>query len=373
MKRETTLVTVTVLALAALGVLMVYSASAVNPRFSGYVYRQIIFVAAGFAAFLFASRFDYHHFMDKGILRALVLGTLALLVLVLIPGIGKEVDGGQRWINLGFVGFQPSEIAKFTLIVLLAVRLTRDREHVHKFFRGFLPPMFITALFAGLVVAERDLGVPLMMVGVTFIMVFAAGARWRYILIGVAPAAAAATALIVMFPHRVIRLVAFVDPWSYRQSWGWQLIQSYSAFARGGVAGVGPGAGEQKLGYLPAPHTDFIFAVVGEELGLLGTLTVVLLFIAFLYGGTRIAMGARDRFGSLLAVGIVGIIVLQACFIMAVNTGLLPTKGIPLPFISYGGTSLTVLLGMVGVLVNVGAQGFEKAPWRKPIPATATS
>jgi cell division protein FtsW len=363
------MVTATVLALAALGVVMVYSASAINPRFDSYVYRQIFFVVAGLGAFLFASRFDYHHFTDKGILRALVLGTLALLVLVLVPGVGKEVDGGQRWINLGFVRFQPSEIAKFTLILLLAVQLTRNRAHAHKFWRGFLPPMLITAVFAGLVVAERDLGVPMMMVGVTFIMLVAAGARWRYILLGLVPAGAAATALIVMFPHRVIRFIAFIDPWSYRQSWGWQLIQSYSAFARGGVAGVGPGAGEQKLGYLPAPHTDFIFAVVGEELGLLGTLSVVLLFVAFLYGGTRIAMNAQDQFGSLLAIGIVGIIVLQACFIMAVNTGLLPTKGIPLPFISYGGTSLTVLLGMVGVLVNIGAQGYETVPRRKPVPA----
>lgn len=371
MKREATMVTVTVLALAALGVLMVYSASAINPNFSGYVYRQLVFLCAGFAAFLFASRFDYHHFMDTGIHRLLTLGALGLLVIVLIPGVGKEVDGGQRWISLGFVGFQPSEIAKFALIVLLAVRLTRDRAHVQKFWRGFLPPMFITGLFAGLVVAERDLGVPMMMVGVMFIMMLAAGVRWRYILLGLAPAAAAATALIIMFPHRVIRFIAFIDPWSYRQSWGWQLIQSYSAFARGGVAGVGPGAGEQKLGYLPAPHTDFIFSVIGEELGLLGTLTVVLLFMAFCYAGIRIAMNAQDGFGSLLAVGIVGIIALQAGFIMAVNTGLLPTKGLPLPFISYGGTSLMVMLGMVGVLVNIGAQGYEAASRRKSFPVPA--
>ncbi|MBI2432126.1 MAG: putative lipid II flippase FtsW [Candidatus Hydrogenedentes bacterium] len=369
MKRETTLITVTVLALVLVGLLMVYSASAVNPKLVGYPNRQLFFAIAGVAAFLFCSRFDYHHFADGPIFRGIVLASIGLLLLVLVPGVGKEVDGGQRWIDLGFFSFQPSELAKFALILLLAVKLTQNREHVRKFWRGFLPPMLIACLFAGLVVAERDLGVPLMMMGVAFIMLCAAGVRWRYLLLSLIPAGTAAAALVVFFPHRVIRFIAFVDPWAYRQSWGWQLIQAYGAFARGGVTGVGPGAGEQKLGYLPAPHTDFIFSVIGEELGLIGTMAVVLLFIALLYGGTRTAMNARDHFGSLLAVGIAGLIVLQAAFIMAVNTGMLPTKGITLPFISYGGSSLMVLLGLMGILVNIGVQGIEPEKRRKLVPA----
>ncbi len=365
MKDETTLLIIVVLALSLIGILMVYSASAVQGDERGLLIRQLFYVGAGGLLMFGAARFDYHHLMDKNVFRGMLLFALATLFLVMIPGVGIEVDGARRWLGIrGISRFQPSEFAKFMLVLWLAAKFTQNREHVREFFRGFVPPVAMTCLFAGLVFAERDLGIPAMMFAVAGIMMFIAGVRWQYLAISIVPATAGVAALIVLFPHRMRRLLAFVNPWDYRDDAGWQLIQAYSAFARGGVLGHGVGAGEQKLGYLPAAHTDFIFPVVGEELGLMGTLAVVALFCVFAWATFRIAKHAPDRFGGLLASGISCLITFQATFIMAVTTGLLPTKGLPLPFISYGGTSLAASLGMVGVLVNIGIQAHAPEPKR---------
>ena len=368
MKRETTLLISSVLALVLVGVLMVYSASSVRADAESRLERQLVYVAIGLTVMFFAARFDYHRLRDRPIFRGVVLLSLALLGLVLLPGAGVLVDGAQRWVRIGGFQFQPSEVAKFALILLLAVKLTDNRQHIHRLFRGFIPPMLISALFAGLVLAERDLGVPVMMFGVAFVMLCAAGVRWGYLLASFVPACAAVLFLVLAYPHRLERLLAFLNPWDYRKTAGWQLIQSLSAFARGSLTGLGAGAGEQKLGYLPAADTDFIFAVVGEELGLAGTLCVTGLFAALAVAGYRIAMNAEDQFGSLLATGIVALIAGQATFIMAVTTGLLPTKGLPLPFVSYGGTALIVFLGLAGILVNIGVQAHEQQPERKLMP-----
>lgn len=369
MRKETTSVIVITLALMLIGALMVYSTSALNAKLDGLLARHLIYVAVGLCALFVASRFDYHRFRDPMIYRGLLLGTLGLLVLVLVLGV--EVDGGRRWLRIGPFQFQPSEFAKFTLIVFLAVKLTQNREHVKEFWRGFVPPICYAGVFAGLVLAERDLGVPVVMMAVTFIMLCIAGVRWRYLVISAVPALAAVGAAVVLAPHRMQRLTAFLDPWPHRSGASFQLIQSLAAFAQGSVWGRGAGASEQKLYYLPAAHTDFVFAVVGEELGLVGTVTVVLLFGLFLHNAFRIASFAHDQFGAMLATGIASLILFQASFIMAVTTGLLPTKGLPLPFISYGGTALIVMLGLVGVLVNVGVQAHAPAPLRKPHPALA--
>ena len=360
MPRETTMVFSVVMALVLLGILMVFSTSELSPVTGSLLDRQLRFVLIGFAAMLFASRFNYHHFADKLVYRSMFFFTLLLLVLVLIPGVGTKVDGAQRWL----FGFQPSELAKFTLVTLLAVKLTSNREHVKKLFRGFLPPMLTASFFAGLVLLERDLGVPVVMMGVAAIMACVAGVRWIYLGASVVPLAGAVTSLIIFWPHRAVRILAFLRPWDHREDAGWQLIQSMSAFAQGALLGRGAGASEQKLGYLPAAHTDFIFAVVGEELGLVGTLTLVLLFGLLLYAACRIAMNAPDLFGCLMATGIAGLIGVQATFIMMVTTGLLPTKGLPLPFISYGGTSLIMFMTMAGVLANIGLQA--QAPEEEP-------
>ena len=281
---------------------------------------------------------------------------------MLIPGIGVKVDGARRWIHIGGFRFQPSEFAKFALILLLAVKLTEQREYAKRVFRGFLPPVAIACVFAGLVLAERDLGIPAMIMGTAGIMMFLGGVRWQFLALSVAPGVAGLAALIYFAPHRLRRLLAFINPWDYRDDAGWQLIQSFAAFAHGSFWGRGVGAGEQKCGYLPAAHTDFIFPVIGEELGLVGTLAVVGLFALLAWVAYRIAANAADHFGGMLAAGITTMFTLQALFIMMVTTGLLPTKGLPLPFISYGGTALLMQLTMVGILINVGLQSRVQEP-----------
>lgn len=371
MKQSTITVMSIVLALTAIGTLMVYSAGVFAPKDPYVVRKQFIYVTAGLAAFLFLVRFDYRHFMDPVIFRGIVAAALFFLLFVL--KYGREVDGGQRWIRLGFLGFQPAEFAKFALVLLLAVKLTHAREHTQKFFRGFLPPLVITGLFAGLVVAERDIGIPFMMFITAFVMIFVAGADLRHIAICAVPVIGLGVAAILAAPHRLARMAAFVDPFQDRRDTGWQLIQSLSAFAQGGILGRGAGGSEQKLGYLPAAHTDFIFPVIGEEFGLWGTCLVVALFVILTTTMFRIAMGARDLFGSLLVTGIASLTGFQAAFIIAVTTGLLPTKGLPLPFISYGGTALLMYLGMAGIAVNVGLQSIGTAPQRRITAPSAPS
>lgn len=359
MKRETTTVITLVLALTLAGTLMVFSAKGYEDDAAAWITRQLAALGIGLVAMMIAARFDYHRLKDGFIFRGIVLGTIGLLVLVL--ALGTEVNGAQRWIRIPGMQLQPSELAKFALILLLAVKLTDNRDKLKKFFSGFVPPAFIALFFAGLVLAERDLGVPVLMVGVAGIMMAVAGVSMRYLLMSCAPLGAAVVALILTSPHRVERLLAFRNPWHDPLDTGFNLIQSYSAFAQGGLWGKGAGASEQKLGYLFASHTDFVFALLGEEFGLVGTLVVLLLFGGLLYAGYRIAVNAQDMFGAMLATGIVALISMQAAIIMGVTTGLLPTKGLPLPYVSYGGTALIVFLGLAGVLANIGMQGKEPA------------
>jgi cell division protein FtsW len=356
MKRETTVLTMSVLILAGLGALMVYSVTAVSPRLDGVFTKHMLYLALGVLLFMVLSHMDYHVLGSRLVFRTVVFGAIGLLFLVLVPGIGAKIDGARRWIRFFGLGFQPSEFARFALVVLLAVKLTRNRASITRFWSGLVPPFVIAAIFAGLVAAERDVGIPAMMMVTAFVMVYVAGARKIYLTGMAGLGVGALVAAIVLFPHRIARITAYLDPWAYRQKSGWQLIQSLSAFAQGGLWGRGAGAGEQKLGYLPAAHTDFIFSTVGEEFGLVGTILVVLVFVAFTWAALRVALNAVDLFGSLLAAGMCTMISFQAAFIMAVTLGMLPTKGLPLPFVSYGGTALISFLMMAGVLVNVGGQ-----------------
>jgi cell division protein FtsW len=369
MKQPTTVVWTVVLALVLMGVLMVYSASALNRDSQDLLKREIISAVFGIVALFVAARFDYHRLGDRGVLLGLTLLSVGLLAAVLVPGIGVKVDGARRWIRILGFSFQPSELGKFTMVVLLTVWMTHFRETMGSFFAGFVIPGMMAGFFALAVLAERDLGVPFMMVGTAAMMMYIAGTRRIYLYLSGAPVIGVGVALVVLFPHRLSRLLAFVNPWDYRNKSGWQLIQSLSAFARGSVLGSGMGAGEQKLGYLPAAHTDFIFPVVGEELGLVGTLTLVVLFAALGYAAYRIAVSAQDRFGMLLAAGIGVLITFQAAFIMLVTTGMLPTKGLPLPFISYGGTALIVYMGMMGVMINIGMQSMQRDTRRGRTPS----
>lgn len=362
MRRESIVLLSIVLALVLVGIFMVYSASAVDAHSLDRLKRQLVYVGVGLAALFAMAHFDYHRLGDPLLFRAVVLFALALLVLVLVPGIGVVRGGAQRWIEVLGFRFQPSEFAKFAVILLLAVKLSSNQEHIRDFGKGFLPPALIAGLFALLILVERDLGGPVMIAAVAFGMLFMAGARLRHLLPSILLAAGAVVVLSVTSPYRHRRLTAFLDPWGHSDNEAYQLIQSMAAFARGAIWGQGPGAGEQKLFYLPEAHTDFIFAVLAEEMGLVGTLTLVGLFVALLVVALRIALSAPDLFGTLLAGGIVCLVGVQAAGNMAVTTGLLPTKGLPLPFISWGGSSLIVFMGLMGILLSVGLRAGE-AEW----------
>ncbi|MCC6488600.1 MAG: putative lipid II flippase FtsW [Candidatus Hydrogenedentes bacterium] len=366
MKRETIFAFNIVMGLVLIGLLMVYSASAVRTYSAGSVghpagipllWKQLIYIGIGMACLIVMARFDYHHLRNRALLWPLFLVTLAVLVAVLY--LGDERRGGQRWIEvLGFT-FQPSELGKMTLVIFLAAKLSENQQYMHRFWRGFVPPLLLTGLVAGLVLLERDLGTPVVMMAVAMLMIVMAGGRFAHVLPTCLPAAVVVYKLIEGSGYRSERIDAWLDPWKYRSDKGLQLIESLAGFARGGFWGQGLGAGEQKLRYLPDAHSDFIFAVWAEEMGLLGSLGLVALFLLFLIVAVRIAVCARDLFGAILASGIVALIGIQACFNMAVTTGLLPTKGLALPFISAGGSALIVNLTLVGILLNIGAQAVE--------------
>lgn len=369
MRRESMAVLTIVLTLVLIGVFVVYSAGAVEAGSSNRLMRQLVYVGLGLIIFFVAAHFDYHRLRDPLIFQGIIVLSLLLLMAVLVPGIGAVRGGARRWIEIGGFSFQPSELGKFGLILLLAAKLSDNQEHIKSFARGFLPPAVITGVFAGLILLEKDLGGPVILGAVAYLMLCIAGVRWLYLAPSLFLGALGVYLLSIASPHRVERLMAFRDPWSYRDDKAYQLIQSMAAFAHGAVWGKGPGAGEQKLYYLPEAHTDFIFAVWAEEMGLIGTLALALLFLALLAVSLRIALNAPDLFGTLLAAGIVSLVALQAGINMAVTTGLLPTKGLPLPFISWGGSSLLVFMGLMGIVVNIGLHAGGPKRARKFIPA----
>ncbi len=373
MRRESTLLLTVVFALVMIGVVMIYSASAAYAFAGDRLIRHLIYVAIGLVAFFLAVQFDYRRLAQPFLFRFLVVLSLTLLVAVLIPGIGVARGGAQRWIEIRGFTFQPSELAKFALLVLLAVKLSENQSQLKEFKRGYLPCVLIILTFAALILAERDLGTPVVLCAAAFFMLLMAGAPLRYLVPSVAPAGLAVYLLVITSEYRKKRMMTFLDPWEDGNGGlgdGFQLIQSMNAFVKGAVWGLGPGAGEQKLNYLPASETDFIFAVWGEETGLIGSLVLIGLFMLLLFLSLRIALNAPDLFGTLLAAGVASLISFQAALNMAVATGLLPTKGLPLPFISLGGTSLVVFMGMMGIVINIGAQ--SEAPRRRSVgPATA--
>jgi len=350
-----------VTALLCMGIIAIYSVSSVyEGSEQDCIAGHIVSIGAGLCVLLLASRVNYHVLAHPFIFRALPILTLFLLVYVLM--FGPEINGARRWIRVLGNQFQPSELAKITVVVFLSIKLAQNQAHIKEFMRGFVPPLIITGLFSSLILMEPDLGVPAVIVCTTFAMMFMAGVNTRYLLASAVPVLAALAVLIVVYPHRIRRIIAWLDPWEDRLDKGFHLIQSLAAFARGGIWGVGPGAGEQKLLYLNAAHTDFVFAVWAEETGLVGTLLMVGVFFVILIMGIRIAMCAPDLMGSLLATGVVSLITCQALVNICVTTGMLPTKGLPLPFVSNGGTAMVVFLGLVGILLNIARQCVEPPP-----------
>ena len=347
-----------VLALLAFSIVMVYSSSSVvaltvydDPAY--FMKRQVLWALVGLAVLAAALFTDHRVFADQRALIGLVVITVILLALTLVPGIGRTINGAQRWIKLGGLTFQPSELAKFVIVVYVSYALAKKGERIRDFANGLLPPLIMTCVFMVLVVLQPDFGAAMTIGSVAVILLFAGGARVLH-LGGIAALAVPFVVLAVArSPYRLRRIFSFLDPWADPQGAGHQIIQSFLAFGSGGVFGRGLGEGRQKLLFLPERHSDFIYAVIGEELGLVGALGVLLLFFLILVRGVRIARTAGEPFSRFLALGITVIICLQGLMNMAVVSGLVPTKGIALPLVSYGGSSLVVTLGAVGVLLNI--------------------
>lgn len=365
MRRETLFVLNIAMILVCIGLVMSYSAGIGRPQSGGqlsdplnYLVSHAKYAAIGLVLMLVAARVDYRIWQARPVFWPLAAVSLAALVLVLL--FADEVRGAQRWLSVGGFSFQPSELAKLTLIIALAIKLSENQDHVRKFWRGFVPAIVITSVFAGLVVLEEDLGTPVVMGMVAIAMIFMAGGKlWHIGLVSI-PALAGVVAAIRTSPERMERIASFLDPWKYRSEGAWQLIESMAGFVRGGMWGQGLGAGEQKLYWLKDAHSDFVFSVWGEEMGLAGTLAVVLLFGMFVIAALRIAVCARDLFGTMLASGAATLITAQAAANMGVATGMLPTKGLGLPFISAGGSSLIINMVLVGILLSVGSRAVER-------------
>jgi cell division protein FtsW len=348
---------VAVIGLVAAGVVMVYSASSVRAYFSSddpstYGIQQLIWACLGLGAMLVASRLDFRWLRYLAIPAYLL--TMVLLVAVLVPGIGTQVAGSRRWIVLpGIGGFQPAELAKLAIILYLAHWLDRRGRAAGTFWSGLVPFALLVAPGFLLIAVEPDLGTAGVFVVAALAVFFMAGANLFYLGSIAGAAIAAAGVMIASTPYQLQRVEGFLDPFRDPLHTGYNAVQALMALALGGVTGLGLGASRQKFMYLPAPSTDFIFAIIGEEWGLIGTLVVVGLFLVIAYQGYKIAIHAPDTFSGLIACGITTWLVVQAFVNMAVVTALAPVTGIPLPFISYGGSALTINLVAVGIMLSI--------------------
>jgi len=346
--------------MVGLGIIMIYSASSIfaAERFNDNAYffkKQAIFGVFGIICMLLVMKIPYSFF--NKIAYPLWFACLSLLIILLIPGIGTKVGGAVRWLRLGPLSFQPSEMAKLAVIILLASSLSKkDPSKIKTFSIGVLPHLIFVLPVCFLIILQPDFGTSVIILSVFFTILFAAGVPFRYLSLMGIIAGSAGTLLIICKGYRFARLLTFLNPWEHSTGSGFQIVQSFLAFGSGGLWGTGLGRGTQKLFYLPEPHTDFILSVIGEELGFVGVITVATLMLILIVCGINIAMHARDMFGTYLAVGITSLIGLQATINMCVVMGLLPTKGIPLPFISYGGTSLLLNLTSVGILLSISRQ-----------------
>jgi len=343
------------LALSMFGVVMVYSASAMiamreNSNQYSYVGKQVVFMLIGVVVMLAVSQIHYRWLQNEWV----VLGFLTLTIILLLAVFAfPPVNGARRWIKFAGYTFQPSEMAKLALSFFLAFFLTRNEKKIGQFRETILPCLIIFGVLAGIILAQKDLGTVVVMSAIFTVVYFAAGARLLHITLVAGALVLVGIVAVIIEPYRVARLVAYLDPWSDTSGVAYQLRQSLMAVGSGGLFGEGFAQGQQKLFYLPFPYSDFIFAVVAEELGLVGALVLVAAFGVLLWRGARAALMAPDRFGKLLGIGIITGIIVQAFFNISVVLGILPTKGIPLPFISYGGSSILMTLLSIGILLNI--------------------
>jgi cell division protein FtsW len=343
------------LLLVCTGVVMVYSASAVMAmeRFQSpylFLVKQLAWAMMGLALLPIVMRIDYRNYRQPLVIwTALGVAGLALVAVLF----GPRVNGATRWLGVGPLGVQPSELAKIAVIIFMAALLERRMERIDDVGYSLLPIAVVLGAVVGLVLAEPDLGTAVCIVMIAAVMVFTAGISYRYVIGLLLAALPAAYFLIMTSDYRRRRVMAFLDPWADPLGDGWQMIQSMIAIGTGGMFGRGLMGGVQKLFYLPEPHNDFIYSVIGEELGLVGTSLILLCFAVITWRGLRTAVRAPDRFGAFLAIGLTTMVTFQALFNISVVLGMLPPKGIPLPFVSAGGSSLLINLVGIGILLNV--------------------
>lgn len=316
-----------------------------------FLKRHTMFFGMALIVMFASMSFDYRKLRQYA--KPMLAVTILLLILVLIPGLGKASWGARRWFKFGPINFQPSELAKITVLIYVSDYLARKQHLMTDFWRGFAPLIFMMGMICALIIKQPDMGNSVLIATLFFILMLVAGARMRHMLSLVGLALPLVVYLVISEPYRMRRIVGFLNPWEDSQGVGFQLTQSQIALGSGGIIGVGPGQSVQKLFYLPAAHTDFIFSIIGEELGILGTSAVILLFMMFIWQGARIVNRVTDPFGYYLSLGIVMMIGFQAMVNVGVSIGALPTKGLPLPFVSYGGSALIFTLMAVGLLLNI--------------------
>ena len=335
---------------------MVYSASAIWAEYKFddsffFAKRQMLFAVVGIIAMFFIMNIEYWTWRSWS--KVILIVCFVLLVLVLIPGIGNVRNGSRSWIGIGAFSVQPSEFMKLAMIAFLSKFLSEKQKQITSFKEGLLPSLGLVFTAFGLIMLQPDFGTGMVMVGTCIVMIFIAGAKIKHFVFLGLLGVAGIVGLIASAPYRMKRITSFMDPWQDPLGSGFQMIQSLYAIGPGGLFGLGLGESRQKFFYLPEPQTDFIFAIIAEELGFIGGSFVLILFSLLLWRGVRVALGAPDLYGSLLATGIIAMIAIQVMINIGVVTGLMPVTGITLPFLSYGGSSLTLMLMAVGVLLNI--------------------
>lgn len=353
---------ITVLMLLGIGIVMVFSASQYvtmihyqNPFF--FVKRQLLWTLLGIIGMIFMMNFDY--FKIKRYVGIIMFCGFLLLILVLIPGISKEVNGARRWIDLGFISFAPTELVKISIVIFMAYKLSKIQNMIQKFSNLF-PYIAIMGCVAVFILMQPDLGTTIVLCSTIMCMFFAVGAKILHLGLLCGLGGLFVGVAIYIEPYRLKRFLAFLNPEADPQGAGYQIIQSLYALGSGGLFGMGLGQSKQKFLYLPENHTDFIFAIIGEELGFAGASIIILLFILFAWRGFKIAVDSPDVFASLLAVGITASIIIQAIINIGVVTGSMPVTGVPLPLISFGGTSLLFTLIGIGILLNISRYNVPK-------------
>ncbi len=354
---------ITVFALLAMGLMMVMSASSESARNASYtggdayyfIKRQALWAVISIIAMLCLSVFDYHKLVKWS--GVILIITYVLLVMVLVAG--TEVNGGQRWLRFGPIQFQPSEAAKVAVILYLAGAIANNKKYISTFKRGLLPNLIVIGITAALLIVQPHFSATLLIVAVGIVMLFVGGVDWKQLAAMGTVGAIGAVALVFSSPYRRERVFSFTDPFADPSDSGYQVVQSLYAIGSGGLFGVGLGQSRQKFSYIPEPQNDFIFAILCEETGFVGALFVTLVFAFLVYRGIKIAMNARDKEGSLIAIGITFLVALQVIMNIAVVTSAMPVTGIPLPFFSYGGTSLLIMMSCMGIMLNISRQSNQ--------------